>query len=350
MASLTETAIVSRKAIKYTVLLIIIIVVARLAFKGGVSVYKRLFPPKPTVSFGKLPSIPFPPKNQPENLSYSLETTSGRLPEFPQQVEVYFMPPTATNIQALEQAKHKASALGFSSEGKLIIENVQNVYLFPKARTPSNLTMNIITGIFSINYDLRSNPRITEGVPPSPESLEKKAMSLLSKAGYLDTDLKESIVTRKLLKAEGENFVSVSSLSESNLVKINLFRKNLGSKKDIPSVTPDMPEANVWFLFAGSKGEIIAAEYHHYPRDEKQSSTYPLKTAELAWQELNSGKAYIANLGENKSEKIAIRNVHLAYFDAGLYTEYFQPVVVFQGDNDFYAFVPAVTEEYLAKK
>ena len=175
-------------------------------------------------------------------------------------------------------------------------------------------------------------------------------MSLLSKAGYLDTDLKESIVTRKLLKAEGENFVSVSSLSESNLVKINLFRKNLGSKKDIPSVTPDMPEANVWFLFAGSKGEIIAAEYHHYPRDEKQSSTYPLKTAELAWQELNSGKAYIANLGENKSEKIAIRNVHLAYFDAGLYTEYFQPVVVFQGDNDFYAFVPAVTEEYLAKK
>jgi hypothetical protein len=105
-----------------------------------------------------------------------------------------------------------------------------------------------------------------------------------------------------------------------------------------------MPDANVWFILAGGK-QILAAEYHYYPVEETKSGTYPTKTADTAWEELKDGKGYVVNLGDN-SEKVAIRKVYLAYYDAGQYVSHYQPVVVFEGDNNFFAYVPAVQNYY----
>ncbi len=135
------------------------------------------------------------------------------------------------------------------------------------------------------------------------------------------------------------------SLSESDLIKINIYRKNFD---DLPTVTQKEKQANVWFMLSGSelKGDqVIAAEYHYYSVDEERYATYPIKTAQEAWDELNSGRGYIINLGDNQNTA-TIRQVYLAYFDPGQYVEYYQPVVVFEGDNDFVAYVPAVTDEF----
>ncbi len=121
-----------------------------------------------------------------------------------------------------------------------------------------------------------------------------------------------------------------------------MFRKDYD---DLPSVTLKPKEANVWFMISGARSrqdQVIAAEYHYYPVDEKQSATYPIKTAQKAWEELNSGGAFVTNLGNNERGNIVIRNIYLAYYDTGQYTQFYQPVVVFEGDNDFLAYVPAV--------
>jgi hypothetical protein len=41
-----------------------------------------------------------------------------------------------------------------------------------------------------------------------------------------------------------------------------------------------------------------------------------------------------------------VRKIYLAYYDAGVYTEFYQPVFVFEGDKDFVGYVPAVTTDY----
>ena len=346
MASLTQTSIIARKIIRFSIYAVIFIIVARFTIGLGIRIYRNFFPeppPPPTVTFGKMPTLPFP--ENPEgtgNLTYSLETPEGELPDFGQQAKVYVMPKIPPTIQSLEFAKQKSTSLGFSGEGR---ELVETVFLFPNNSAPSTLTMNIVSGIFSISYDLRANPSAIESIPPAPELATTQVRSYLARAELLKDDL-TGPATHDFIKIEEGRFVPALSLSESHLIKVNLFRKNIN---ELPSATSTPKEANVWFMLSGSDdrpNQIIAAEYHYYPLNEEEHATYPIKTAQKAWEELNSQEAKIVSIDDPSVENIKIRNVYLAYYDAGQYTTYYQPIVVFEGDNDFVAYVPAVTEEY----
>lgn len=348
MASLTEASILTRKIIRYGIYLVILIIIGRIALYFGQSIYQRYFPPEPpkaTVAFGKLPKLPLPVKTQPENLAYKLETTEGNLPTFPELVPVYEMPQAQSSIAGLDAAKEKAQALGFNPEGRLVVENVPNVYLFRKNTKPANFTINIITGVFSISYDLASDPSVLGTVPPAPTQAVSNAQGFLSRIGLTESDL-TGTATTEFLRVEKGRFAKASSLSEAQITKVNLFRKNYGDKDSIPAVTPDMPESNVWAMFAGLSNEVIAAEYHYFPLDAKKSGTYPIKNAETAFNELKEGKGYIANPGDrSKTNEVVIRKVYLGYYDAGQYQLFYQPVVVFEGDGNFWAFVPAVNDD-----
>ena len=352
MASLTQASIIARKVIRYGIYALILIIVARFALRGGIGLYRRIFPtppPEPTLAFGLLTALPFPEEPRPENLNLSLELAEGQLPELPIQEAVYFMPEFKPNIQVLDEAKRKAQSMGFNPEGRIIVENVPNVYIFDRGQTPSSMTMNIVTGVFSISYNVNEDPSVLNGVPPSGEQAISQARSFLQAAKILEDDLKTSPATNEFLRLEEGRFVRAISQSEANVAKANIFRANYGSGENIPAVTPDMPEANVWFIFAPRANQVIAAEYHYFPVDASSLGTYPLKTAQTAWDELQSGGGFIANLGDNPEANVVIRHVYLAYYDAGQYSPYYQPVVVFEGDNNFFAYVPAVTNEYYGR-
>jgi len=62
---------------------------------------------------------------------------------------------------------------------------------------------------------------------------------------------------------------------------------------------------------------------------------------------MQGGKGYIANLGESQSGNIVIRNVSLAYYDADQPQNFLQPIYVFEGDNNFIGFVPAVSSQWM---
>lgn len=348
MATLTEISIISRKFIRYSIYAIILIIIARFSINIGKDIYKKLKPPKkepPTVAFGKLPILPFP-ANPEAKLNFSLELPEGSLPVFPDRAEVYKMPESKTDIKVLDPAKANAQGLGFDPNGKQLYESIDNVYLFQKKGVPSSLTMNIITGLFSISYNLNEDPSVLNGIPPASEAAISQVHGLLDKAGLLPEDLKNGAPTTYYLKTESGKFVPAVSLSEAQVTKVNIFRKSFG-QANITPVTPKMPQANVWFIIAGGRGkQIIAGEYHYFAIDSSNPATYPIKTSQTAWDELNNGKAFIVNTGENPDGNIIIRKVHLGYYDARQYVKYYQPVVVFEGDNDFYAYVSAITDEY----
>ena len=352
MASLTETSIIARKIIRYGIYAVILIMIARVTFIAGKGVYQRLFPappPEPTVDFGKLPMLALPPRAQQGNLTFQLETPDGNLPTFPDQTKVYVMPPFSASIGDEDRAKDKARKLGFSANGEPY-ENVKNIYRFEKNSTPSTLVMNIITGIFSISYDISSDPAVVNKTPPPPEDAIKTVTGLLNGAGVMSEDL-TGPRTHQFLRLENGSFVNAVSLSDAKAIKVNLFRKNYGD--EFPGVTPNADEANVWFILGGETGprQIILAEFYYYPIEKDRYGTYPLKTAETAWEKLKNGQAYIANMGTHKDgDTIVIRRVYLAYYDAGQYAEFYQPVIVFDEANNqgtsFTAYVPAVTDEW----
>jgi hypothetical protein len=345
MTSLTHIAVTTRKIIRYSVFFVIFLIVAKILFDIGSGVYRKFFPappPPPTVSFGKLPKLPFPDSPK-VSLTYSLETPEGGLPLLDTQAKVFFMPKLAANLLALDVAREKSQALGFLPTEQ---EVSPTIYRFPHRDTPSTLEMNIVTGIFSISYDLGADPSPIERKPPAPEIAASTVRSYLSSADLLPDDLTGPTV-HEFLKIDSKNLIGAISLSDSDLVKINFFRKTYA---DLPSLTPEPNKGNVWFIVSGAQErtkQIIAAEYHYFPVDEGKLSTYPLKTAQIAWDELAGGSAFIASTGQNKEgDSIKIRRVYLAYYDAGVPTEFFQPIVVFEGDNGFVAYVPAVTADY----
>lgn len=344
MASLTQTSIITRKIIRFGFYGLIALIVGRIVLSLGIGVYRHFFPkppPPPTVAFGKLPKMSFPEKEKVENLKFTLETPEGGLPTLPTQAKVYYMPKPVQTQLNLELAKDKASNLGFLVDGQQIS---QTIYRFLHPRSPSTLEMNIITGIFSIGYDLQTDSSPLATRPPAPEIAASQVRSYLSTANLLPEDLTGS-TTHQFLKIEEGSFVNALSLSESNLVKVYLFRKDYNG---LPSLTPDPNQANVWFMVSGSQEKekrIIATEFHYFPIDEDKYATYPTKLAESAWEELNAGNAYIASLGVNQ-ENIIIRRIYLAYYDAGVSAEFYQPIIVFEGDNGFVAYLPAVTTDY----
>jgi len=345
-ATLTQTSIIARKIIRYTIYAVILIIIGRVTIKTGVRVYRYFFPPPPppaTVAFGKLPSLPFPEEEFKKNLTFSLETPEGDLPKLLDQAKVYFMPKTSPSLLSLDVAKSKAKLLRFSPEAKKISETN---YLFSHPRAPSSLKMNIVSGSFSISFDLRSEPSVLQSRPPAPEAAASIARSYLSSAGLLPEDL-SGPTTHEFLRIEENEFIPALSLSEANFIKVNFYRREFD---DLSSLTADPEEANVWLLISGAAArekQIIAAEYNYLPVDAERFATYPIKKASTAWEELQAGSAYIASPKDvEEGEFVTIRRVYLAYYDPPTAAEFYQPIIVFEGNDDFVAYVPAVTSEY----
>lgn len=345
--SLTLTSIQARKIIRYAVFFVIFLILGRIFLNFGVKTYKRFFPaktPPPTVKYGKLNSIPFPDKGVSANLNYILETAEGSLPtKIPTQAKVYFMPKASAGLLSLDTAKSKAKSLGFDPNGQRITEAI---YKFGHPDLPTVLQINIITMTFSISYDLVKDSSPIDLKPPVVETAATNYKRFLTSANMLPEDL-TGPVTHNFFKVSGGELVNALSLSEANFIKINLFRRDYDG---LPIVTGNPDQANVWAIMSGSGGlpqQIIATEFHYHAVDETQYSTYPIKTPEMAFTELQNGQAFIARLGLNEDGgNLKIRDIYLAYFDPGIATEYFQPVYVFEGDNGFVAYLPAVIADY----
>ncbi len=349
-ANLTTVAISTRKVIRYGVLFILLMIVARVVVGIGVNVYTAVVPKPtaaPTARFGPLPALPFPKPNQElPALTISVETTTGTLPTFATQGKVFYMPGYTTNLFSFDNALKKAQSLGFDGTPLQLSETL---YRYTSERAPATLEMNIVTSAFSISYNLAANPSPLAQVPPVPEAAANLVKQLLSASGNLPEDLSTGTFDSEFLRVEGQNLVQALSLSEANFVRINLRRREYDKLKP---VTADPKKGTAWFIVSGDSDKaksIIAAQYRYYPIDEKKFETYTLKTTSQALEDLKAGKGYIANLGINKDGNVTIRNVSLAYYDAETEMQFYQPVFVFTGDRDFVAYVPAVTDQFYGK-
>lgn len=353
MTGLTRVAITARKTIRYIIYFIVFLTIGRILLSAGISIYLKIFPPgppAPTVKFGKLGKIPFPINTITAKLTYKVETATGGLPtNIPPQAKIYFMPKVNSNLLSLDTAKTKAVALGFDDPNP--VQESDSLYKFKNPNYPSTMEINIITGAFSISYDLTADRNPIANRPPVAEIAASEFRSALSGAGVLAPDLSGPMIPSYLKLTSGK-LANVLALSEADVVKVNLFRK---SYDNLPSVTGDPNQSNVWAIIGGGQTkdqQIIAAQYHYYPVDESQYSTYPIITPQEAFDQLQAGNAYVASMGQYKDgDSLKIRKIYLAYFDPDIASDFYQPIYVFDsGENDpsnsFVGYLPAVSPTY----
>lgn len=348
MATLTETAYHSRRIIKFGGIGLITFFILKNAVQLGAAWWKKLHPPPPpppTVKFGTLSKIDFPESTSSSSLVFKLETPTGGLPDLPDRASVYFMPYLRPSLLALDRARQETERLGFKTEPIPVSERV---YRWTKGtEIPTIFKMDIFSGQFEINYNWQMDSTILlEKKLPGKEQAKFEVYSFLSQANLLADDIEQGDFKVTYLRALGPNIIPTVSLSEADFAKVDLFRKKVD---DFPVMTANSQKGIISFLLSGSSSpnkRIIKAEYNYFPTKYDSSSTYPLKSAAAAWEELKAGEAFFAHLPEN-TNSITVRRVYLAYYDSEIPQQFLQPIFVFEGDKDFIAYVPAITNEWL---
>lgn len=353
MATLTETAYMTRKAVKYGVIFLVAFFFLRIILQIGRDLWVQSHPPPPptpTVTFGKLPQIIFPSPtpgatDNPTNLTFKLETIQGGLPRLATVGRVYFTPDRGPNLLGLERATAQAQKMGFKDEPQ---EIGPSDFLWLSQNTPTTtLEININNGSFHILYDYKNDQELLSNKNlPNNQQAATEAKNFLGSNNLLAQDLEAWTAEFDFLRFSYPDIVQVPSLSEADFVRVNLFRANLDELRILP---PNPKRSLISFLFSGSRSldkRIVEVDYYYIPIEKEIFATYPLKPINQAWAEIQSGSGYIANLGENKDGQVTIRNVYLAYLESPETQHYLQPIYVFEGDRNFFGYVPAIDPKW----
>jgi len=351
MGSLTETAFHTRRAINWTILAVIGYIVLRIFWSLFITVYLTIFPPKappPNHAFGKLPRLMFPapsasPSAQP---IFQLQTIEGSVPAASASANVYFMPKKGSNLLALSTAQAFVKRLGFATTPIPDPAN-KNVYRFDDPTMQlRHLWYDVVTTNFIIQYDFqRDTGLFLNSKVPSLQEARAEARNLLQTYNLSPDDLKGGEIRVTYYRVADNTLIPVTSQSQADAVRVDFFRPNLAST---PVVTDTRSEGPISIVFSGSsnsKKRILLFRYLYWPIDYETVATYSLKTSAQAWQELQAGGGYV--LSYPKTSIITIRNVYLAYYDSISPQTYLQPVFVFEGDDGFVAYVPAINSEWM---
>jgi hypothetical protein len=238
-----------------------------------------------------------------------------------------------------------AGLMGFISEPEATDEQI---YVWSRSGTLSGeLIINLVTGFFSLNTAWHQDQELVRGRAPSEQEAVRSAKDFLNRLNLLPEDLNLGETRVEYLKAGAGILLPAVSQSEANFARVHIFRANTNS---LPVVTERQDEALVKVIVSGtsSSKQVIGVEYKYSPLAIDKFATYPLRTTQTAWQQLQSGEGVITQVVGGTSEAV-IRNVEMAYYDSSTPQEFFQPVYVFTGDNGFKAYVPAIDPKWLSK-
>jgi len=349
MGRLAIVAYNTRRAIKYGSIGIVALLIFLKVFSLFRAYWRKVHPPPPpppTVLFGKLPKLRFNSTNQEKtNFNYRLENVSGALPKLDTITKVFVMPKSYPNLLAWDKTKTWARGLGFTTEP----EKISDFELkFVTSNFPqTTLQVNVLTRNFKMDYDWQNDREIlTAGSPPPESQAISMAKNFLQSIGVLNEDLTLGKGKVEYLKYKDGGLVTIPFASEANFVRVHLFRQDINN---LPLLPRNPTQANVKVTLSSSEDttkEIIGVDFVYFPVYKENFATYPLKDVNTAWNQLKNGGGYIANLGNNSGPDIVIRNVYLAYFEDSEQQDFLQPIFVFEGDNEFFAYVPAVSDEW----
>lgn len=387
--TLHETVEFSKKGAVGTSIGIVLIMVIVILFRVGIGFKNVIFPPKvepPTHQFGQLPPIEFPASTITGDLTYSIQTVIGSLPsDFPDRLNVYQINKPEQDLTALDQIKRKIVQLGFMTTAGTPPDPIHldaGNYEWDENNTVG-LNRKIIFDIISSNFKLTSN-YISQRAAIEGDGLIDKPEAILMVNEILqrtqlmpeDIDLDKTKTPDKNLNyltdpqyfsIRNSTLIPETSFANTKVLRVDLYQKNLQYKlntgvsnndqviqtrdMDIPIVYPHPPNSTMSFWIAATDNgpEIVQANFTHQdiniPVDGSET-TYAIKTPEEALTDLKSGKGYIAAyFGDDK--EIRIDNVYLAYYMGETTQDYLLPVIVFEGQNGFIAYVSAVRSEWL---
>jgi hypothetical protein len=184
-------------------------------------------PPKPTVVFGKLDPQLFPPSVTDKKLTYKINTLTGALPSFKDQLKVYKIKTFPPDLLSLQNASNKVEAVNFKSTPIKISETNYEWTNTDPLGLNQTINMNTVNNNFSLTSDFLASPSAISGALSNEADSIKTATDYLSKINTLPTDIDTTNAKTSFVAAQNGAFVPVSSLADANAVRVDLFQKDV---------------------------------------------------------------------------------------------------------------------------
>jgi len=302
-------------------------------------------------AYGKLSPISFSINvPYPSNPQFTIDNIEGRPLTATRSAQVFFIPPPTTRFGYVQNISLMAKAVGFDTEQeKYSLKDT--VATFENAQ--QLLSVDIRNFNFTFETKLDVEPEIFASTTiPIEQIISEQAHAFLRRMDRYPEPLTHGTEHIIYLRydATTKSFSSVEKIEDANVVEVDYFPPDVDG---FPVVAPKYfnsqnyvvmvftPQANKTAV-----GRVVKARVQYYEK-ATEGSFYPVKTGDVAWQELLDGKGTIVSAGQN-TNKITVRQMFMGYFEPDVYQEYFQPVYVFLGDNNFAAYVPAIDNVYVA--
>lgn len=349
MLTLSQASKETKQIIKWLGVVTVGFIVLLMAIRISVYVKDLLFPqppPRATVAFGKLQRQIFPQNVTTQSFIYTVNTLTGSLPLLKSQVKVHRMTIPEPDLLVLNKFNQQVSQAGFSPG---YVQISDKVFEWKSNQNISTLDRRIRINIVNYDYTITS-PYMNDSAVLSAKNLpvESKAkltaQSFLTSMNTLPTDIDLSKTKTNLFAIQNGKLTRATSLSNSQIIEVD-FEQNDIDKLPIYYENPNSSNISLLIGGGGFQGQVVAGSYVHQAISN-DAATYPIKTADEAFSELKQGTGYIASYF-GTSSNISITNVFLAYYIGSQPQDFLMPVIVFQGDNGFYAYVPAITGEWI---
>ncbi len=330
--TLTQTAILVKRLITISIIVLVVGIVSFTSYRIWYAYYLSNLPPveeKPDTKFGLLPPPNFPSSTvSTSNFSYSLDTITGGLPKvgadpgFEKMIKVYFVTQTFATLLSPDRSEDLAEKFGISLPPNILSETK---YQFKNQN--KTLTVNLDNGNFSYINGASPSAAIS---PDDDKKIVSDFQQVLSSLGVLKEDLR---IGRS----------KVILLKEAQTVQVSLWPAPVDKRLIF---TADFNKSLVNAAISGNANSLdnyLNLYFTYYPIDTSTFATYPLKTAEAAFDDLKNGKGAVVI--EPDKPQVSITSISLGYFLPENYSPYLQPIYVFEGPN-FVAYVPAINEQF----
>lgn len=391
--TLTEAAAFTKKAMYFVGIPLGVIVIVWL-FIG------LLRPPQdlperyitPDYMCGKLPKFELDSLGQElSDTKFSIETTSGAIPDLPKVVNVFSYDHAGQSLLALQEAQNIAENLGFDPEA--FTRKSTTEYIWKNQETVQ--TLEIETGNLNVSMTTDfTNPNVNtySSTLPSESNAKIIAIQYLRNRNLLTTDYNDGYQKTYLIQitASGE-FREAPSLSQADLVRVDFFREKelitvdpelvgteeVGStlqeelekektttvtgddskSKQVKEYTTDIVNdspifANISVYVGGSESEnvnrydVYKLEYKNWNIASSPCGTYQLISPEEAVRQVQEGEGILVHLLEDDEDRIIppetksvdsmnILEVSIVYLDRSIKQDYLQPVFLIHGEAEF---------------
>lgn len=340
MATLAQITSETRIILKILGALFAILFVLFMFIKGG-EIAKKLFfpspPPPPDEKFGALPPISFPLQKNP-SYNFVLNTISGKLPAFPDRMNVYKVKEEEPNLSALSNTRIKIKNLGFTEKETKLTDTK---YEWSKS-TGEYIVYDTLTNNFWINSNYLNASSALGFFSLKKDDAIRTATAVMENLKVEASDLDKDKTSFTFYKIMNRQMVKVESQNEAEVARLDFFQKDVAQEQSI--YYPELPKSIIYFVFGvrGGLPQILEAQFNHYSLDTTNVATYGIKNADAAFEDLKNGKGYfIIDAQTKKNSSIEITDLSLGYYVGESNQKYVMPIVVFEG-NGFKGYIPLI--------